>query len=192
MPGDLVLQALQHVWRTLKPLNIPMAVMGGLALATWKHVRATKDIDLLLGIDVESLDLLLPKLRAAGMRPKRDPPAILLDHLELAQLIYEPPEALMEIQIDLLLGKSEYHQEALARRIPTGLPGLDLEIAVLTCEDLVLHKLLAGRLIDQADVVALLHANRANLDIHYLNHWADALGLRSALDEAWRHAFAGK
>jgi hypothetical protein len=26
MPGELVLQALRHVWRTLEPLNVPAAV----------------------------------------------------------------------------------------------------------------------------------------------------------------------
>ena len=28
MPGELVLHALRHVWRTLTPLNVPVAVVG--------------------------------------------------------------------------------------------------------------------------------------------------------------------
>jgi len=188
LPGEMVLQTLQHVWRTLKPLNIPMAVIGGLALAAWKHVRATKDIDLLLIVDAENLDPMLRRLQAAGVGPKRNPPAVALDQWELIQLTYEPPEAMMELQIDLLLGKSEYHRVALSRRITTTLPGVEDEIAILACEDLVLHKLLASRMIDRADAVALLQANRDSLDLNYLNHWADALGLRSELDDAWRQA----
>jgi hypothetical protein len=192
MPGDLVLQALQHVWRTLRPLNIPMAVIGGLALAAWKHVRATKDIDLLLSVDVASLDPLLRRLRAAGIRPKRIPPIVTLDQWELIQLNYEPPEAMMELQIDLLLGKSDYHRTALSRRIMTTLPGVDGEIAILACEDLILHKLLANRMIDRADAVALLQLNRDSLDIGYLNHWAEVLGLRSELDEVGQEALPRK
>ena len=42
MPADAVLRALRHVWLTLEPLDLPMAVMGGIALATWKIVRATR------------------------------------------------------------------------------------------------------------------------------------------------------
>ena len=103
-------------------------------------------------------------------------------------MLYEPPEAFMDLQVDLLLGNSEYHRQALSRRIPTKLPGLDIEIAVLACEDLVLHKLLAGRMIDRADAVALLHANRDAIDLDYLNHWADSLNLRSELDEVWQEA----
>ena len=184
MPGELVLQTLQHVWRTLKPLDVPMAVIGGLALAAWKHVRATKDIDLLLSVNAEDLDSLLQRLRTAGMRPKRSPPLIDLHQWELLQLVYEPPESMMELQIDLLLGRSEYHRQALSRRIATALPGIDDEIAVLACEDLILHKLLAGRMIDRADAVALLQMNRDVLDVDYLDHWADSLGVRSELDEA--------
>ena len=174
MPGELVLQTLRHVWQTLKPLNVPMAVIGGLALAAWKHIRATKDIDLLLGIGADELDPVLRQLQAAGMRPKHSPPLTILGRLELVQLLYEPPEALMDLQVDLLLANSEYHREALSRRIPTTLPGLEAEIAVLACEDLILHKLLAGRLIDRADAVALLRLNRETLDFDYINRWADS------------------
>jgi hypothetical protein len=192
MPAELVLQTLQHVWRTLKPLDVPMAVIGGLALAAWKHVRATKDIDILLSIGAENLDSLLQQLRAAGIRPKRSPPVVDLDQWKLLQLIYEPPDAMMELQIDLLLGNSEYLQKALSRRITTTLPGIDDEIAVLACEDLILHKLLAGRMIDRADVVALLRMNRDVLDVAYLNHWADGLGVRSELDEARLQTTSGR
>lgn len=40
VPGEQIFDALRHVWRTLAPLNVPMAIIGGLALATWKHVLA--------------------------------------------------------------------------------------------------------------------------------------------------------
>ena len=33
MPGNIVLQTLRHVWLTLAPLNILVALIGGLALA---------------------------------------------------------------------------------------------------------------------------------------------------------------
>jgi hypothetical protein len=190
MPGEIVLQSLRHVWQTLRPLDIPMAVVGGLALAAWKHVRATRDIDLLLGVDAAHFEPVLQRLRAAGLRPKRNPPSVTLGRLELVQLLYEPPEALMDLQVDLLLGESDYHREALSRRIVTKLPGLDMGVAVLSCEDMILLKLLAGRLIDRADAVTLLHAHRNGLDLEYLGRWAENLGVRPDLDEVKREALA--
>jgi hypothetical protein len=51
-----------------------MAVMGGLALAAWRHVRATRDVDLLIGVSEENLEPLLATLTSAGLRPKHQPP----------------------------------------------------------------------------------------------------------------------
>jgi hypothetical protein len=189
MHPEAVLQSLRHVWVTLDRLKVPMAVTGGLALATWKHVRATRDVDLLVDLGGNNLDQLIEHLRAAGLRPKRTPPVTSLGELDVVQLLYEPPEAFIELQIDLLLAKSEYHREALRRRVPTQLPNLGIGIAVLACEDLILHKLLAGRLIDRADAAALLRANQDSLDWGYLTRWARELAVTDDLAQARNDAF---
>jgi hypothetical protein len=192
VPAEIVLRSLRHVWVTLQPLRLPMAVMGGLALATWKCVRATRDVDLLIGVGNHAPDQLLASLEAAGMRPKRKPPVARLGQLDVLQLLYEPPEAFVDLQIDLLLAKSPYHLTALQRRISTRLPDLDIEISVLTCEDMILHKLLAGRILDRVDCVALVRANRASLDLGYLAKWAGAMGLAAELRAVWNEAMPGE
>ena len=192
MPAEVVVRSLRHVWKTLQPLQLPMAAVGGLALAAWKYVRATRDVDLLVAVGQGGLDEILDRLRAADIRPKRDPPITKLGQLEIAQFLYEPPETFLDLQIDLLLARSGYHVEALARRVPVRLPDLDIEIAVLACEDLILHKLLAGRVIDRVDAVGLLRANRAEIDFSHLTRWANSQGLTGDLSSAWREAFPEK
>jgi len=59
----------------------------------------------------------------------------------------------------------------------------------LACEDLILHKLLAGRVIDLADAAALLRANRETLDLNYLNRWASHLEVDGGLAGVWKEAF---
>jgi hypothetical protein len=112
--------------------------------------------------------------------------------LQILQLLYEPPGAYVDLQVDLLLAQSEYHREALARRVPARLATLDLVTHFLTCDDLILHKLLAGRLVDQADAAMLLRANRADLNLEYLLRWTTTLSLRAELAEVWAEAFAGE
>ena len=107
-----MLLSLRHLWLSLKPLDIPMALMGGIALATWKYVRATRDIDLLLGTAENSPEHLLGVLKACGFRPKHSPPIIRLGQLDLLQLLYEPPETYIDLQVDLLLAKADYHRHA--------------------------------------------------------------------------------
>jgi hypothetical protein len=192
MVARVVSQTLKHVWTVLQPLNLPMAVMGGIALARWQHVRATRDVDILLALGKLDLEAVLATLHMAGVQPKRSRAATPLGSLSIVQLTYELPETFLPVQVDLLIADSEYHQAALSRRIATCLPEMDLDVDVLTCEDLILHKLLAGRLIDLADAAALLRSNRGALDIPYLKQWTARLKLEAALADIWSEAFPGQ
>jgi hypothetical protein len=69
---------------------------------------------------------------------------------------------------------------------------LDLDLYVLACEDLILHKLLAGRLLDRVDAAMLLRANRTELDLEYLLAWTTTLSLRAELAQVWEEAFPGE
>lgn len=192
MASDAVLRSLRHAWVALEPLEVPMALAGGLALAVWKHARATRDVDILVSIAEERLEELLQCLHAAAIRPKRSPAVVTLGNLQVIQCLYEPPESFVDLQIDLLLAKSEYPMEALRRRISVELAGFDRPIAVLTCEDLILHKLLAGRLIDRFDAAALVRANRQAIDVAYIGQWARRLNVLKELAEVWKEAFPGE
>ena len=189
MTPKAVLRTLDTVWSMLEPVGLPMAVVGGLALSAWKHVRATQDVDLLIGIGNSNSDELLQRLLPAGFRPKRDPPVIPLKNSEVLQLLYEPPNVFVDLQIDLLLADTEYHREALTRRIPLPLPDVRREVYVLSCEDLILHKLIAGRMIDRADVSALLRANRTELDQDYRQRWVISLELTRDYADVFRETF---
>jgi hypothetical protein len=190
MPGEAILQTLRHVWRTIEPLDLPTALIGGIALSAWKHVRATRDIDFIVGMDAAAFEPVMQSLIAADLRPKHSPPVVELGRFKLAQFLYSPDDALMDVQIDLLLADSAYHREALSRRVTMKLPDAELEIAVLACEDLVLHKLMAGRMIDLADAAALLRANCETIDNAYLDHWAGKLLLEKELAAARKDAFS--
>ena len=192
MVADVLIAALRHLWVTLETSGTTTALMGGLALASWKHVRATRDIDLLIGLEGRTVDDLLAELQRAEIRPKHTPPVKNLGKLRIIQCIYEPPEAFMDLQLDLLVAECDYQRQALSRRLPERLSGLDIPIFVLTCEDLIVHKLLAGRMIDRADCVSLIRLQRENIDWPYLRSWAARLSLTQALSEACDEAFPGE
>jgi hypothetical protein len=165
-----------------------MALMGGLAVAVWKHPRNTRDVDILIDVRDGNPDELVEALKRAGMRSKRQPPVLLVGDQRVIQLLCPDPGTFIDIQIDVLLADSAYQKEALTRAKPVKLDG-EREIAVLSCEDLIIHKLLAGRIIDSADVAALLRANRASLDLAYLNGWLGQLKLLSHLETIWYETF---
>lgn len=67
-----------------------------------------------------------------------------------------------------------------------------MEIHVVACEDLILLKLLTGRVIDKADAASILRINRASVDCKYLRNWAEGLFLVKDLTEIWEEAFPGE
>jgi hypothetical protein len=192
MASETLLKTFKHVWLTLEPLHLPTAVMGGLALAAWGHVRSTRDVDILLGVESAKFESLAAQLATAGLRPKHQPPVLPLGTLEIFQLLYEPPGAYVDLQVNLLLAHSDNHQQALSRRLPLHLDAVDLDTFILSCEDMILHKLLAGRIIDRADAAALLRANRPRLDLNYLFAWSGKLGLTGELKTVWPEALPGE
>jgi len=47
----------------------------------------------------------------------------------------------------------------------------DYPVRFASCEDLIIHKMVAGRAVDIEDVCHLLTKNREQLDYDYLRHW---------------------
>ncbi len=189
MPVEGILSTLRHAWQTLEPLEMPMAVIGGVALSAWNHVRYTRDADLLIGVDEARLDDLFAALGKAGFWPRHTPPVIQIDDQKLMQLKFTPPEGTLPFQVDLLFAGSEYQKTALARRARKRIPEIDHPVQVLRPEDLILFKLLAGRVIDRADAAMLLRENRPEIDMPYIEDWVHRLRLANELAEIWREAF---
>jgi len=181
MVSESVTLALRQVAEALASLNVPSALAGGLGLAAWNHFRATRDVDLLVSVDEIELADVRRQLIAAGFKAKHDEP-VEVGSQRIAQFTFEPPETFLDIQIDLLLAKTDYQRRALERRQSQTLETADAEIAVLSCEDLILFKLLAGRLIDRADAVALIELNREEIDFELLRGEASHLKLNAELD----------
>jgi len=189
MPSEAVLAALQALLTAVAPLHLRIALLGGLALAVWKHPRFTRDVDVLVALGETDKSELLSSLTATGFRPKRGDGLVRLGELELLQLLYEPPGALIAVQVDVLFAGDEYQQAALARSITAAIAEFDGPVDVLSCEDLIIHKLLAGRIIDRADAAALLQANRMSLNFSYLLHWIEMKRLTGDFAEVWEEAF---
>jgi hypothetical protein len=191
MSTSIVLATLDRIWNILVPLGYPMAVMGGISLAAWKHIRATRDVDLLIAVDQGTIDNVLTTL-ADQFRPKRLPPIIAVGEHHFVQLLHTPQDEFYDVQVDLLLAESDLQKSALSRRVSYDLPGISQSIDVLHCDDLILLKLVSGLVLDLADVAMLLRENRDVIDFRYLRHWMSQLGLRSEYTAAWSSAFPGE
>ena len=187
MGGELILKTLGHAWRVLTDRGIDVCVMGGLALAHWGHARFTRDVDLLALLGQQSLDELASGLAAEGFAPRHSSLVSRVGEHSFIQLLYSPKGRYDEIPVDLLLADSDFLRQALERAVPLTLDFLNGR--VVSCEDLIVLKLQADRLIDRADACHLLQFNRIALDIPYLTQWVEKLGLAKEWGDWWRDAY---
>jgi hypothetical protein len=136
MAGEVIRAVLNHVWSALEPLGHPCALMRGLALAAWNHPRATRDVDILIGIESDHIDAVLDSLLVADCRLKTDPPLKKMGGLHFAQFLYTPPGEFYDVQFDLWLADSELHKSAIARRVRRNIPGVTHPIDLLLAASL--------------------------------------------------------
>jgi hypothetical protein len=158
-------------------------------MAVWSHPRSTRDVDLLLGVSRDNIDFVVSQLQAHGCRPKKMPLLHMVGDLSFVHLLYTPPDEFYDVQFDLLLAETHLQKSALSRSVERVVKGIDRPLQVLNCDDLILFKLLAGRLIDRADAAMLLRENRDSLDFEYLSRWVCNLDLTATFKEIWRDAF---
>jgi hypothetical protein len=187
MATEAVLQTLRKTWNVIEEGDIQAALVGGLALATWRHPRTTFDVDILLVADDRALTDLTRRLIRAGFARKGNL-AVDLSATELLQFSLEPEGSFVEVQVYLLVAKSDYAREAIARSVELGEDALGFATRVLACEDLIIFKLLAGRVIDLADAAALIRANQGAINEDLVHSLAQRLEVESALEQARREA----
>lgn len=178
MTPNLVIQTLGRIWNELQLRGMTATLVGGLALPIWNYPRSTQDIDLLLLVNDDRQ--LFSICQALDCRTSRQPPITELGNIRVLQTEYCPPDEFVEIGIDFLIGQSDFHRHLSHRAIEINYAGIGSRLRVATCEDLILLKLQAGRLIDLADCQRLLELN-SELDKNYLQLWAVNLKLESEL-----------
>lgn len=167
----------------LEKNSIPYALMGGLAVPVWGIPRATYDIDVVLSLDEKGLSLFFSLVTSDGFHV--DPPfqsgfRDVLKGMEKVRIEWWTPES-RRVEVDVFLVTTAYQQAAFSRRRRVRLDGH--EFWVLSAADLVLHKLVAGRSKDLADIQNIL-AIQGVPDADHLQAWARRLNVEEALRKA--------
>jgi hypothetical protein len=139
-------------------------VIGGQAVLVYGEPRMTRDIDITLDADIDALDKLLGALEGTSFRP------IPSDVAEFAKSTRVLPiqDEQSKIRVDLIFSFSPYEHLAIQRSRPLNFQGVDVNFA--SAEDLIIHKLIAGRPRDIEDVSSIL-LRQPTLDTVYLEKW---------------------
>jgi hypothetical protein len=148
-------------------------VIGGQAVLLYGEPRLTRDIDVTLGIGVDGLAKVSEILPTVPLR------LLVADAGEFVARTMVLPTMHEEsgIRVDFIFSFSPYERQAIERAVDVPLGRTRVKFASL--EDVVIHKLIAGRPRDLEDIKSILIKN-PGYDSGYLERWLkdfeDSLG----------------
>jgi len=155
---------LKKVSIELNKNKIPYMIIGGQAVLLYGEPRFTRDIDITLGVDVDSFQDILSITEKLGLKPAADDP----EKFAAKTNVFPVIDGKSGIRIDFIFSFSAYEREALKRAKHVAVSGV--KVKYISAEDLIIHKLIAGRPRDIEDVKNVL-ARKKRLDIKYIRKW---------------------
>jgi predicted nucleotidyltransferase len=167
-------QALFAAVDALEALDLPWALVGGMAMNTWVKPRATKDVDVYADLPARLRPRLQRELEQRGFHV----PAM---EEELQRFGVFRSRSADGVFLDVFEAVGPLGQAILDRRRKVVVEGHDLRVC--TPEDLAVLKVFSDRERDLDDVVALAAAPKLNLDLSYVERWARQLDDSQGVDE---------
>lgn len=174
--------------RVFDASSVRYAVIGGVAKAAWGRPRATRDIDVAVSIDALAFAALTSSLADADFAVLK----MVGGDLNDTRPDIFVARASAGVPVDVLIAKTPFEEEAVARSVPVVLFGQT--VRVVTAEDLVFYKLLAARPRDRDDVLDVIRTRLAgghSFDWEHLERLARDWSIEPALADVRQVVDAG-
>jgi hypothetical protein len=155
---------LRRIAQELSKAGLPYMIIGGQAVLLYGNPRLTLDIDITLGAGVDHLEKTLAAVESIGLN-------VLPDDVEsFVQETFVLParDENSGIRVDLIFSFTPYEKQAIKRANPVYFD--DTAVMFASLEDVVIHKIFAGRPRDLEDAEGLLVKNQ-NADRDYIAKW---------------------
>lgn len=167
-------RALHELIGGLEKGRIRYCVIGAFALGAWGQPRATQDLDVLVVLEGRRRERLLQALQGRGF-------SLDAEWADQNPMIRDKQMRLRlgGIPVDLMLIRDDHDRKVLVRRRRQRLGSIMLR--VISPEDLILHKLKAGRPRDLEDSLSVIVRQGKRLNTKYLKRWARRLGVHEEL-----------
>ena len=164
-PSDLE-RLLAALTAELAQQQLPFMLIGGQAVLLHGTPRLTEDIDITLGVDPAALPDLLRSCATLGLKPL---PVRVGEFVQETFVLPVRHEA-TRLRVDFIFSSTPYERQAIARAEQVSIGGASVPFA--SAEDLILHKLFAGRPRDLEDVRGVVRRKGSGLDWSYVERWA--------------------
>lgn len=161
--------------------NIPYMVIGGQAVLLYGEPRLTRDIDITLGAGVERLGEMRTLIDRLGLKCLTAEVEDFVKETMVLPVIEEQSG----IRVDFIFSFSPYERQAIgrAKSVPMG----NARVRFAALEDVVIHKIIAGRPRDIEDIENILVKN-PEYDTGYIVGWLAEFD--AALDTDYGRSYA--
>lgn len=155
---------LSKIAQSLGGAGLPYMIIGGQAVLLYGTPRLTRDIDITLGVSVDELGSVLKAVKDMGLD------VVPQDVRPFVEKTFVLParESTTGIRVDFIFSFTPYERQAIARANPVFFG--ETAVMFASVEDVLIHKIFAGRPRDLEDGVAILIKNPA-VDRGYILKW---------------------
>ena len=150
----MIEQLLHKIAQSLDEKNIPYMIIGGQAVLLYGSPRLTRDIDITLGVDTDKFLLVDEICGKLGLKILPENPEDFVKETKV--LPVDEPESRM--RVDFIFSFTPYETQAMQRTQNVLIN--DYPIKFASCEDVIIHKMIAARAIDLEDVKNILIKNK--------------------------------
>jgi len=157
-------EILAKLARALDKNNIPYMIIGGQAVLLYGEPRLTRDIDVTLGDDIDILPKIIEVTKYLNLKP------LPLDITEFVRqtMVLPTRDESSGIRVDFIFSFTPYERQAIEKTREVLLKKTPVRFAAP--EDVIIHKVFAGRARDLDDVKSILLKN-PSVDLPYIRKW---------------------
>jgi len=135
-------------------------VFGAQAVVVWGRPRTSADVDVTAAIELDAVPDFIQRMAAHDFRVRAPDPEALAERARVVPFLHAPTG----LPLDVVLAGPGLEQEFLDRAVEIDL-GRGVKAPVITAEDLVIGKILAGRSKDLEDVRGIVRQRLGRLDL---------------------------
>lgn len=157
-------EILSRIGASLGRNKIPYMIIGGQAVLLYGEPRLTRDIDVTLGVNTDHLHGLLTVVQDLFLKPLPND----IESFVKQTMVLPTLDQATGIRVDFIFSFTPYETEAIkrARKITI----MNQEVCFASPEDVIIHKIFAGRPRDLEDVRTILLKN-PEIDTQYIIGW---------------------
>jgi hypothetical protein len=162
-----MIRPLEAAWEFhefLTAQGIPYVIIGGLAVQYWGQPRLTVDVDLTVLIPPEDIAGFARMITSHFDSRVPNP----VSFARQARMILV--RASNGCEVDISLALPGYEDELIPHAVEWQLEP-DKCVNLCSAEDLIIHKAVAGRPQDLADIEGVVYRQGDRLDVEYIRHW---------------------